>query len=141
VHSGCSLLILQNRDAVRRQPLIFVSIALAGTLVAALARNRRLAPLMRVVVEGDSMHPAYSEGDRLLINRWAYCRRSPVASEIVVLRDPEQNGRLLVKRVAFDVERGGGVYVLGDNATASRDSRHFGAIPREAILGRVILRY
>ncbi|MBI5285519.1 MAG: S26 family signal peptidase [Chloroflexi bacterium] len=33
------------------------------------------------------------------------------------------------------------LYVLGDNAAASRDSRQFGPVPRRSIIGRAWLRY
>jgi type IV secretory pathway protease TraF len=33
------------------------------------------------------------------------------------------------------------VYVLGDNAGASRDSRSFGAVDRRLIVGKAWLRY
>ena len=62
----------------------------------------------------------------------------------VVVRDPERAGRVLIKRVAQAPNgngASGGFYVLGDNAPASRDSRHFGTVERGAILGRVVFRY
>ena len=33
------------------------------------------------------------------------------------------------------------VFVMGDNRGASRDSRYFGTVPRELILGRAVFRY
>lgn len=115
--------------------------ALTGAAAALLRRG----PLSRFAVEGPSMEPAYRPGDRLLVNRLAYLRRPPALGDAVVIRDPEHPSRLLLKRVA-EVPAGleappGRIYVLGDNATESRDSRHFGALPRSAVVGRVWRRY
>lgn len=81
------------------------------------------------------MLPSLAPGDRLLV------LKSPVLEEgdLVALFDPDDEERLLVKRVAtlgaLEVE------VLGDNPGASRDSRQFGSVPREKVLGRVVYRY
>ena len=56
---------------------------------------------------------------------------------------------LVVKRVAVGRpgrETGAGsgretIWVLGDNAAASHDSRRFGPVPRESFRGRVVWRY
>jgi signal peptidase I len=101
-----------------------------------------------VVVRDDSMRPELAPGDRL----WVDPRpgRPLARGEIVVFRDPETPGRLLVKRVvglggdrpvpgpAFP---GGSVYVEGDNPGASRDSRTFGPVPRGAVVGVAWFRY
>ncbi len=107
-----------------------------GAMVAAI---ERLSPLVRFRVEGDSMAPAYLPGDRVVVNRAAYLVRRPSPDDVVVLRDPEEPGRLLLKRVAA-VENGRYV-VLGDNAAGSRDSRRFGTVQRRDIVGKAILRY
>jgi len=89
----------------------------------------------RVVVEGASMEPTLSEGDRLLVVRaW---RARP--GDLVVLRDPREGRRILVKRVTSVV--GDDVTVHGDNPPASTDSRAFGPVPRRALVGRVLRRY
>ncbi|HWQ28696.1 MAG TPA: nickel-type superoxide dismutase maturation protease [Dehalococcoidia bacterium] len=106
---------------------------------AVVAAAERVSPFVRVRVEGDSMAPAYSPGDRLLVNRLAYLFRRPRPGDVVVLRDPEVPGRLLLKRVAA-VEEGRYV-VLGDNTAESRDSRRFGPVRRRDIVGKAVLRY
>ena len=91
------------------------------------------------------MEPAYRRGDRLLVNRLAYAVHEPQPGDVVVLRDPGERTRLLIKRVA-EAPAGVGsrprhIYVLGDNAAESRDSRHFGLVPRTMILGRAWRKY
>ncbi len=104
-----------------------------------------LTPISRYIVEGPSMEPAYSAGDRLVVNRLAYRNRAPSAGDAVVLRDPAAPSRLLLKRIAAAPDRVDPgphhFYVLGDNAAESRDSRQFGLIHRRDIVGRVWFRY
>ena len=57
----------------------------------------------------------------------------------MAVRDPRQGGRLLVKRVTSVAPDG--VTIVGDNAAASTDSRHFGAVPARAVVGTVVWRY
>lgn len=113
-----------------------LSASILGAIVAAI---ERLSPVVRFRVEGDSMAPAYLSGDRLVVNRLAYLVRGPRPGDVVVLRDPEVPGRLLLKRVAA-VEDGRYV-VLGDNPAGSRDSRRFGTVRRRDIVGKALLRY
>ncbi len=114
--------------------------------VAAFALGATIAALTAVVassiryeVTGESMRPSLLPGDYLLANRVWPRLRAPHSGAIVVVRDPELPERELVKRVAE--RRGAAFIVLGDNAAASRDSRSFGAVSREAIAGRVWFRY
>jgi nickel-type superoxide dismutase maturation protease len=93
-------------------------------------------PLARVRVADTSMLPALRPGDRLLVGRWLRLR----LGDVVVLRDPEAPLSFLIKRVV-QVEPNGDLLVHGDNPNVSRDSRHFGAIKPEFIVGRVFYRY
>ena len=96
-------------------------------------------PLARFRVDDDSMRPTLEPGDYVVVNRWAYRLRAPRKGELVVLRDPDDADRWLVKRVS-DTIGSDRVMVLGDNADRSRDSRAFGPIVPEEIIGRVWLR-
>nr|MDA8292624.1 nickel-type superoxide dismutase maturation protease [Actinomycetota bacterium] len=84
---------------------------------------------------GPSMLPALAPGERLLVLRTRTLRDG----ELVVVRDPHAPGRVLVKRVAS--VGAGGLVVVGDNAGASRDSRHFGPVAASDVLGRPWYRY
>lgn len=85
-----------------------------------------------LTVAGDSMVPALAAGDWILAVRTQRAQ----AGDVVVLTHPGRPGLLVVKRVG----RVGpaGFWVLGDNPTASTDSRDFGPVAR--IMGRVIWR-
>jgi nickel-type superoxide dismutase maturation protease len=88
--------------------------------------------LRRILVEGDSMRPTLEPGDRVVCVRARRVR----AGDLVAVHDP-RDGRLLVKRVAT-VDP---LTVVGDNAEASTDSRAFGALDGDDLVGRVVFRY
>ncbi len=103
-------------------------------------------PVVRYIVDGESMEPAYVAGDRVLVNRWSYRPgRAPAIGDVVVLNDPERHGHYLIKRIAalpvLDDASSSQIYVLGDNAARSHDSRAFGPLPASAIVGRAWLKY
>jgi nickel-type superoxide dismutase maturation protease len=107
---------------------------LAGA--AALATTAALVTrLRRLEVSGHSMRPTLEPGDRLLLLRSRRAR----AGDLVVVPDPRQPARLVVKRVV--VASGGGLTVRGDNPAASTDSRQFGTVPKASVWGRVVYRY
>ena len=92
--------------------------------------------VVRLEVQGDSMLPGLASGDRVLVLRTGRLRPGQVAA----VRDPRDPERVVVKRVA-----GGsaavGWRVLGDNPARSTDSRVFGAVGPELVVGRVVYRY
>jgi nickel-type superoxide dismutase maturation protease len=109
-------------------------LALIGSALAAATVVWRFG-FRRITVSGPSMIPTLDEGDRVLVRR---VRRVRVG-DIVVADDPLMSDRVLIKRVA-DISTAG-VFVVGDNAGASRDSREFGPLPTGAIWGVAWYRY
>lgn len=81
------------------------------------------------------MLPTLAPGDRVLVCRWPRVR----AGDVAVVRDPHRPVRLLVKRV--ESVGAAGVVVVGDNPGASRDSRAFGPVPLDRVVGRAWYRY
>ncbi|MFB8114723.1 MULTISPECIES: nickel-type superoxide dismutase maturation protease [unclassified Streptomyces] len=88
-----------------------------------------------VEVTGPSMVPTLYHGDWLLVQRGALVR----PGDVVILRHPLQQDLLVVKRATE--RRGGGWWVLGDNAYAGGDSTDYGTVPEELVLARVRARY
>ena len=105
-----------------------------------LSRLGALLPFARYRVEGESMSPSMAPGERVVVNRAAYWFGEPRAGDLVVLRDPRAPDRLLIKHI--DRSAGEGAWlVLGANEEASTDSRHFGPVRRELLVGKVWFRY
>ncbi|MFB6891252.1 nickel-type superoxide dismutase maturation protease [Kitasatospora sp. NPDC056327] len=92
------------------------------------------APFGLIDVAGDSMVPTLRDGDRLLVRYGARIRPGAV----VVFRHPFQQNLLVVKRA--DGRRPKGWWLLSDNRPVDSDSRSYGAVPDELVLGRVLLR-
>ncbi|WP_079062608.1 nickel-type superoxide dismutase maturation protease [Peterkaempfera griseoplana] len=96
--------------------------------------GRGTPPLGMVDVSGPSMNPTLNHGDQVLVRYGARLRPGAV----VVARHPLRQNLLLVKRAVE--RRRGGWWLLSDNPFAEGDSRDFGTVPDELVLGRVLLR-
>ena len=85
--------------------------------------------LGRIRVGGHSMEPALHHGDELL-----FVRMSPRMGSVVVARDPRDDDRLVIKRVAA---------IEGDDVTLASDRPDHETlrVDRRALIGRAILRY
>jgi len=79
-------------------------------------------------IAGDSMEPALHHAQVVVFRRSG----SYNPGQIVMIR---QGKRELIKRI--EKVRPDEVYVLGDNRDDSQDSRTFGWVPRDDILGRM----
>jgi signal peptidase I len=100
-----------------------------------------------MTAQGNSMEPSVKNGTVLIINRLRYGLRlpwrqkylfrwsKPKVGEVVVFYTP--SGELAVKRCASLTEKGG-FTAEGDNAAASYDSRSYGPVPADNIIGKVL---
>lgn len=111
-----------------------------------------------IQVKGRSMLETFREGERLLATR-AYWLVGPIKRNDVIVIKGTEPGEFLIKRVNrlggetvdmlnvpnnWDFENGaftvpeGYLWVLGDNFAESEDSRAFGPIPLERVVGKVV---
>jgi nickel-type superoxide dismutase maturation protease len=94
--------------------------------------HRAWLPWGFAVVTGGSMLPNLRDGDRVVIRYRAAVR----PGDVVLVRRPDRPEVTMVKRVGE--RRPDGWWVLGDNPYRSTDSREFGPVPAELVLGRVL---
>jgi signal peptidase I len=125
-----------------------------GQLTRGILRRLPMLAIRRrpwcVAVAEESMAPTLAAGDWLLLDptptRW------PRRGSVVVIREPG-SGILVIKRIAAGpgdrVRTGSGTlllagdeaWLLGDNRDRSVDSRSYGPVPLEALVGRAWFRY
>ena len=89
----------------------------------------------KYICEGKSMNPTLRDGEVVLVDRGAKIE----IGDIVVARHPVEQNSEVVKRVETINERGH-YFLVGDNPDDSIDSRHYGAVTRAYIKGKVVAR-
>ncbi len=100
------------------------------------------------IVHGNSMVPNFENGDYLIVDEVSYQFRRPQQGEVIIFRYPKDPSQFFIKRVAgLPGDKIGNItlasdeyFVLGDNTFASSDSRFWGPVKSNLIIGRAILR-
>jgi nickel-type superoxide dismutase maturation protease len=76
----------------------------------------------------------------LVVARAVDAKTSLRAGDVVVARRPDRPGLQIIKRI-HSIDTAGTIFLVGDNPSASTDSREFGTVSREQIVARVRWRY
>ena len=71
-----------------------------------------------------------------LLNKLAYIFGIPSKGDVIVFNHPKEKNRFLIKRITL-VNNSDEYFVIGDNKNFSQDSRHFGPIKKNLIIGKV----
>ena len=100
-------------------------------LLLLLLRKRK-----RFKVIGRSMQPLLQPGDEIIINPCAYRQSLPQVGDVVVVVHPNRAELIAIKRITA-INCSGEYFLTGDNPRASTDSRHWGFIKAENLLGKV----
>jgi nickel-type superoxide dismutase maturation protease len=89
-----------------------------------------------IKVSGNSMSPAYRDGDYVLVSVLPLWLRGAHPGDVVVFQHP-LHGKMIKQVDHLDAD-GQSVFVVGLHPESS-DSRAFGAVPRRMLQGKVIL--
>ena len=118
---------------------------LAAVLLAALLATALLVAGVEVVrVEGRSMAPTLRPGDLVIAARLPYLRHFIAPGDLVLATAPGRGGShatLVIKRVGSIAQTADGeteVTLVGDNEDASRDSRVYGVVGGDQIVGLIV---
>lgn len=90
--------------------------------------------LSRARVVCYSMEPTLKHNQTVIVSSIPYFFSKPKIGDIVIL----QHERYIIKRISKIKQEK--IFVEGDNAKESTDSRNFGWIDKKEILGKVILK-
>ncbi|MGK7918651.1 MAG: nickel-type superoxide dismutase maturation protease [Trichodesmium sp.] len=94
----------------------------------------------RFCVTGFSMFPLLKPGDEVLVDTKAYRHCLPEIGDLVVAEHPHHLELKIIKRVAF-VDQHGDCFLVGENREESSDSRSFGFVNLQQIIGRVTSKF
>jgi len=85
------------------------------------------------------MQPAFNNNDLVLVNKLSYLFKNPELNDVVAIKNPalDKEKRYIIKRVVKIKKNK--YFVEGDNKKESTDSRSFGWIGRENIIGKIII--
>lgn len=89
--------------------------------------------LNKFIVRGNSMAPTFVPGETVLVSAIPYIIRRPRVGDIVVAQIKEKMILKRIKRVSENT-----VFLVGDNANESTDSKKLGEIYNKDIIGKVV---
>ncbi len=99
-----------------------------------------MLPISRFKIADKSMEPNFKQGDYVLVNKLSYIFKNPSKGDVVIVKHPHEKGRFLIKRVLL-VTDSDEYYVIGDNKDYSQDSRHFGSVKKDMIIGNILVHF
>lgn len=86
------------------------------------------------------MFPLLKAGEEVLIDTKAYHDCSPEIGDLVIAWHPHQPNLRIIKRVV-QVDEKGNCFLMGENSLESSDSRSFGSINPQQIIGKVTSKF
>ena len=90
--------------------------------------------LAKFKIIGHSMEPQIKTGETVLVSSIQYWFKIPKIHDIVAFKD--STNKILIKRI-IKIQNGK-YFVQGDNKNDSLDSRKFGYISKDKIIGEII---
>lgn len=137
-----------------KEPVTSFGIALIGVLLITVFMYFNFKT---VVISGSSMEPTYQDKERILVSKAYWLIGDIQRKDVIIFKNP--NGEEVIKRVyglpgdtvdffnvpeTWNLEQGefrvpqGTFYVIGDNREISEDSRKYGPVDADKVLGKVV---
>ena len=86
------------------------------------------------------MFPLLKAGEEVLVDTNAYHRCLPEIGDLVIAWHPRKDNLRIIKRVA-KIDEKGKYFLMGENSLESSDSRSFGFIGLQQIIGKVTSKF
>ncbi|NEQ39100.1 MAG: nickel-type superoxide dismutase maturation protease [Okeania sp. SIO3I5] len=86
------------------------------------------------------MFPLLKPGEEILVDTRAYRHFLPEIGDLVVAEHPLRQDLKIIKCVAFVNEKGD-CFLMGENKEESSDSRSFGCVSSQQIIGKVTSKF
>lgn len=127
----------------------FIKLTLIALLVILPIRMWVAQPF---IVSGASMEPTFENGDYLIVDELSYRFQEPQRGDVIIFRYPLNPSKFFIKRIeglpGETIENNGEeitlakdeYFVKGDNKPNSSDSRVWGPLKENLIVGRAIIR-
>ena len=94
----------------------------------------RISPLVRFIIKEKSMEPNFKEGENILVTKIFFKLK---VGDIIIFRHTTPP-YIFCKRISKISKNK--YFVIGDNKKNSIDSRNFGSISKNDIIGKVIFK-
>ena len=86
------------------------------------------------------MFPLLKAGEEVLVDTKAYHHCLPEIGDLVIAWHPQQDHLRIIKRVV-QVDENGDCFLMGENSLESSDSRFFGSVSLQQIIGKVTSKF
>jgi len=142
--TGACCYLRKNTQNIRRKHNLlcglFIIVGLLGLSVGFSVKHLWLGVNI-YFVPSMSMYPTLRPGQFILIDTWLYRNETPIIDDVVIFKQGTNKNRWLVKRIANwpngRLCNNSLFYLLGDNSAVSHDSRRFGGVVADDIIGKV----
>ncbi len=145
---------LEEQDQVKRVHPLYKKMIIGYIIGSLIYSIFKIFFFQTFYIASGSMAPTLLEGDRVLVNKYVYLFKAPQKGDIVVYDSSRNSEKKFIHRIIalpnekIGVDDGGrpiqvpaNSYFLSGGNASSIDSRYFGFVSKDNIIGKVIIIY